>query len=104
MLCGQSVLAQWSAGVYPAPDPLRRGWADASAHLSVLAHSGYHLAEVDAGLPSLLAADEVVVCNALMPLLPVRRVATQVFSDRTLYQFYYRTACRLRHSGVMAVE
>ncbi|EKS7792437.1 aminodeoxychorismate lyase [Edwardsiella piscicida] len=53
----------------------------------VLAHSEYHLAEVDAALPALLAADEVVVCNALMPLLPVRRAATQVFSERTLYQF-----------------
>ena len=32
----------------------------------------------------LLAADEVVICNALMPVLPVRQIDSQSFSDRQL--------------------
>lgn len=34
----------------------------------------------------LLEADEVVICNALMPVLPVRQIDHQTFSERTLYR------------------
>lgn len=33
----------------------------------------------------LLAADEVIVCNALMPILPVRQIDNYTFSERTLF-------------------
>lgn len=36
-------------------------------------------------LAQLLAADEVVICNALMPVLPVRQLDERLFSERTLY-------------------
>lgn len=36
-------------------------------------------------LAQLLAADEVVICNALMPVLPVRQLDSRAFSERTLY-------------------
>ncbi|MCG7387442.1 aminodeoxychorismate lyase [Pantoea sp. ACRSB] len=34
----------------------------------------------------LLAADEIVICNALMPVLPVRQLDDRLFSERTLYR------------------
>ena len=42
----------------------------------------------------LLAADEIVICNALMPVLPVRQLDDSVFSERTLYR-------RLQESGYL---
>ena len=33
----------------------------------------------------LLAADEIVICNALMPVLPVRQLDDKLFRERTLY-------------------
>ncbi|QPR27468.1 aminodeoxychorismate lyase [Edwardsiella hoshinae] len=53
----------------------------------LLASSSYRLHEVESGLEALLQADEVVVCNALMPLLPVNQAAGRRFTARTLYQF-----------------
>ena len=35
---------------------------------------------------AVLSADEVVICNALMPVLPVRQIDDVTFSARTLYQ------------------
>jgi 4-amino-4-deoxychorismate lyase len=33
----------------------------------------------------LLAADEIVICNALMPVLPVRQLEAVNFTQRTLF-------------------
>ncbi|WP_438334651.1 aminodeoxychorismate lyase [Edwardsiella tarda] len=53
----------------------------------LLAQSPYRLQEVESGLAALQQADEVVVCNALMPLLPVNQALGRAFAARTLYQF-----------------
>ncbi len=55
--------------------------------LQQLAHSGYHVVEVQAREAALAEADEMVVCNALMPLVPVRQYGSQRFSSRELYAF-----------------
>ncbi|MEO3989021.1 aminodeoxychorismate lyase [Pseudocitrobacter cyperus] len=55
--------------------------------IAQLAASPYQLTEVVA-LPEALAdADEVLICNALMPLVPVQRYAGYHWSSRELYQF-----------------
>lgn len=36
---------------------------------------------------ALLAADEVVICNALMPVVPVRSYGERCWSSRELYSF-----------------
>ena len=55
--------------------------------LQQLAHSGYRVVEVHAREAVLAEADEMVVCNALMPILPVRQYGSQRFSSRELYAF-----------------
>ncbi len=55
--------------------------------LQQLAHSGYRVVEVNAREAVLAEADEMVVCNALMPILPVRQYGSQRFSSRELYAF-----------------
>ena len=41
-----------------------------------------------AALPETLAqADELMVCNALMPILPVNRFAGRAYGERTLFEF-----------------
>ncbi|POZ14075.1 aminodeoxychorismate lyase [Lelliottia aquatilis] len=55
--------------------------------LQHLAHSGFRVVEVHAGVESLLTADEVVVCNALMPVVPVRAYGQLQWSSRELYSF-----------------
>ncbi|WP_405424582.1 aminodeoxychorismate lyase [Pantoea stewartii] len=40
---------------------------------------------VQATLASLLAADEIVICNTLMPVLPVRQLDAVTFHQRTLF-------------------
>lgn len=55
--------------------------------LQHLAHSAFRVVEVHAGVEALLDADEVVVCNALMPVVPVRAYAQKQWSSRELYSF-----------------
>ncbi|MCE0488481.1 aminodeoxychorismate lyase [Pantoea sp. Mb-10] len=54
--------------------------------MAQLAANG-HACEVKAiGRDALLGADEVVICNALMPVLPVKYIDEVAFTARTLYQ------------------
>lgn len=55
--------------------------------LQQLAHSDYRVVEVCAQEEALGAAEEVIVCNALMPLVPVRQYGEHHWSSRELYQF-----------------
>lgn len=55
--------------------------------LRELAHSGYRVVEVHALEAALAEADEMVVCNALMPVVPVRQYGSQRFSSREFYEF-----------------
>lgn len=55
--------------------------------LQQLAHSGYRVVEVHAREAALAEVDEMVVCNALMPVVPVRQYGSQRFSSRELYAF-----------------
>ncbi|MCW1827632.1 aminodeoxychorismate lyase [Enterobacter asburiae] len=55
--------------------------------LEQLARSGFRVVEVSAGEAALQAADEVVICNALMPVVPVRAYGQQRWSSRELFQF-----------------
>ena len=55
--------------------------------LQHLAHSGFRVVEVHASEEALGDADEVVICNALMPVVPVRAYAQKQWSSRELYSF-----------------
>lgn len=55
--------------------------------LEQLAHSGFRVVEVSAGEAALQTADEVIMCNALMPVVPVRAYGQQRWSSRELFQF-----------------
>jgi len=52
-----------------------------------LASSDYRVVEINVLPDALNAADEIVVCNALMPLIPVRRWDDKVWTSRELYHF-----------------
>ncbi|MRS88480.1 aminodeoxychorismate lyase [Enterobacteriaceae bacterium RIT714] len=52
-----------------------------------LAHSGFRVVEINAGEEALLDADEIVICNALMPVVPVRAYGKHNWSSRELYSF-----------------
>ena len=54
--------------------------------LAQLAQAGHDCQQVEASRSVVLSADEVVICNALMPVLPVRQIDDVTFSPRTLYQ------------------
>lgn len=55
--------------------------------LQQLAHSGFHVVEVNAGEEALAMADEVLICNALMPVVPVRAYDSHRWTSRELYHF-----------------
>ena len=55
--------------------------------LQQLAHAGFRVVEVNAKEEALLSADEVVICNALMPVIAVRAYDQQRWSSRELFQF-----------------
>ncbi|MEB6378903.1 aminodeoxychorismate lyase [Leclercia adecarboxylata] len=55
--------------------------------LRQLAHSGFPVVEVQACEAALNDADEIVVCNALMPVVPVRQYGSHRFTSRELYLF-----------------
>ena len=52
-----------------------------------LARAGFRVVEVCAGEDALHTADEVVICNALMPVFAVRAYDQQRWSSRELFQF-----------------
>ncbi|WP_253384020.1 aminodeoxychorismate lyase [unidentified bacterial endosymbiont] len=52
-----------------------------------LARSGFRVVEVSVKEDALLKADEVVICNALMPVIPVRAWGKLTFPSRELFQF-----------------
>jgi 4-amino-4-deoxychorismate lyase len=47
---------------------------------------------IDGARDDVMNADEVVICNALMPVLPVRQIDDVTFTARTLYQ-QLRASC-----------
>ncbi|WP_434668444.1 aminodeoxychorismate lyase [Klebsiella sp. B345] len=55
--------------------------------ISQLAQSPFGVVEVTAAPDALQEADEVLICNALMPLVPVRRWDETCWSSRELYHF-----------------
>ncbi|NDJ58148.1 aminodeoxychorismate lyase [Enterobacteriaceae bacterium 4M9] len=55
--------------------------------LRLLAASHWQVHEVRARSQVLLQADEVIICNALMPVLPVCQAQEKGFSSRELYRF-----------------
>lgn len=55
--------------------------------MATLARSPYRVVEVNAPLAAISQADEVLMCNALMPVIPVQRYAEQQWPARELYQF-----------------
>ena len=57
-----------------------------------LAEQGQTCQLIDGSREAVLNADEVVICNALMPVLPVRQIDDISFSARSLYQ-QLRASC-----------
>lgn len=55
--------------------------------IAALARSPYRIVEVNARHTEISQADEVLICNALMPVVPVQRYGEQQWSARELYQF-----------------
>lgn len=55
--------------------------------IELLSSSMYRLHFVSAPLATLADADEVIICNALMPLVPVNDAHGWVYNSRQLYQF-----------------
>jgi 4-amino-4-deoxychorismate lyase len=55
--------------------------------LSLLAQSRYRVVEVNAREEAVRQADEVVVCNALMPVVPVNQFADARYLSRELFEF-----------------
>lgn len=55
--------------------------------IAQLTPTAYRVVEVNAPLSALEQADEVLICNALMPVVPVQRYADLHWSARELYQF-----------------
>lgn len=53
--------------------------------MAQMAAAGQACHVVRAEAAQLMAADEVVICNALMPVLPVRQLDDKLFSQRALY-------------------
>ncbi|MCZ4058690.1 aminodeoxychorismate lyase [Pantoea sp. LMR881] len=47
--------------------------------------SGQHCQVVQREFADVLAADEVIICNALMPVLPVRQIDSVNFTERSLF-------------------
>lgn len=55
--------------------------------LTLLADSPWRVSETRARPEALAEADEVIICNALMPLVPVNAFAERRWSARELYHF-----------------
>ncbi len=59
--------------------------------MAQLAASGQACQVIEGSRKEVLSADEVVICNALMPVLPVRQIDDVTFHARTLYQQLLRS-------------
>ncbi|MDA8479079.1 aminodeoxychorismate lyase [Citrobacter sp. Awk 4] len=55
--------------------------------IRILAQSPFEVVEVNAREEELTQAEEIVVCNALMPVVPVRACGDRLLSSRTLFDF-----------------
>jgi aminodeoxychorismate lyase apoprotein (EC 4.1.3.38) len=55
--------------------------------LSLLAQSRFRVVEVNAREDAVRQADEVIVCNALMPVVPVNQFADVRYLSRELFEF-----------------
>lgn len=61
--------------------------------IACLAARGRHVAIVAQPVSVLADVDEVIVCNALMPLLPVSRANEWVYHSRQLFDFLNQHCC-----------
>ncbi len=55
--------------------------------IRMLAQSPFRVVEVYAGIEDVMQADEMVICNALMPVIPVRACGDTLLSSRLLFDF-----------------
>ncbi|EOV9671924.1 aminodeoxychorismate lyase [Cronobacter turicensis] len=55
--------------------------------IGLLNQSSWRLSEINAPASALDAADEVFICNALMPLVPVREIDGHAYASRELYHY-----------------
>ncbi|KAB0874013.1 aminodeoxychorismate lyase [Cronobacter muytjensii] len=53
--------------------------------IGLLNQSAWRLSEINAPFSALEEADEVFICNALMPLVPVREIGGHAYASRELY-------------------
>ncbi|CDL41932.1 Aminodeoxychorismate lyase [Citrobacter freundii] len=59
--------------------------------IRMLAQSPFSIVEVYAGLEEVMQADEIVVCNALMPIIPVCACGDTLLSSRFVIRFFSPT-------------
>ncbi|EKC6207213.1 aminodeoxychorismate lyase [Cronobacter sakazakii] len=55
--------------------------------IGLLNQSVWRLSEINAPASALEEADEVLICNALMPLVPVRSIDGHAYASRELYHY-----------------
>lgn len=55
--------------------------------MQLLAAGPFSLQQVEAPPAAIDAADEVIICNALMPVLPVNSIGARRYTARTLFEF-----------------
>ncbi|TCV98253.1 aminodeoxychorismate lyase [Biostraticola tofi] len=55
--------------------------------IDTLQRSTYTFSEIAAGPEALYAADEVIICNALMPVLPVKRIEARRYCSHQLFNY-----------------
>ncbi|WP_336755000.1 aminodeoxychorismate lyase [Pantoea sp. USHLN298] len=63
--------------------------------MAQLAAAGQACRIVQCEPDALLAADEIVICNALMPVLPVRQLESVNFTERTLFKQLYASCKKI---------
>ncbi len=72
--CSANVFWQWSNSVYPVLSHSGVNGLMRQKIISLLQDSQYHLQQVERFANVLTHCDEVVICNALMPVLPVQSI------------------------------
>lgn len=55
--------------------------------IRLLAQSSFQVVEVQAALEDVMQADEMLACNALMPVIPVRACGDVSFASTSLYEY-----------------
>ena len=86
VLEGPTFAVLWTAGGTLFSAPVSLGIVDSVSRRTVLeiaAGEGVPVVEEPRPLADLLAADEVMICSAVRPLLPIRRVADTAFGGPT---------------------